>query len=365
MTPLLNGARSAAPDVDVVVAVHDDRRPIARAVSSALASRGVDLRVTVVAHGIESAAIARSLGTVADSPRVRILSFADGIGSPAGPFNAGLAAATAEYVAIMGSDDELEAGAVDAWVAMAERTGSRAVLPRLRHAGGRGVPTPPVRPGHMRGLDPMRDRLAYRTAPLGILHRKTFGDLRMTEGLASGEDIVFGLEVWFSGEPLAYAARGPAYLIHSDGQGRVTAAARSVREDLAALDVVRRSDLLRRLSEAERTAVVVKLLRVHVFGAVTNRLDETRWTPDDGVALHDEVRELLALAPDAARVFSVTDRRLLDAIVSSARPETLIGLARLRRRRADPRNLVVRDPAAALAREAPLRFTVASLLRMR
>ena len=46
----------------------------------------------------------------------------------------------------------------------------------------------------------------------------------MSEGLPSGEDIVFGLEVWFSGEEIAFDARGPAYLVHSDGDERVTGA---------------------------------------------------------------------------------------------------------------------------------------------
>ena len=120
-----------------------------------------------------------------------------------------------------------------------------------------------------------------------------------------------------------------------------------------------------RLDRKERESVVIKLLRVHVFGAVANRGDADRWTPHDLVALRTEAAALSALAPTAERVFSVVDRRLLDAIASSAPPETLIRLARLRLRRADPRNLVVRDLSAALAREAPLRFSVASVLRTR
>ena len=160
------------PDVDLVVAVHDLRRPIGRAVGSALANRVASVRVTVVAHGLSPDALARSLGPLADDARVRTLAFSDGVSSPAGPFNAGITAATGRFVAIMGSDDELEAGAIDSWLDVADRTGSRAVIPRLRHASGRGVPTPPVRPGRTRGLDPVRDRLAYRTAPLGLLHRE-------------------------------------------------------------------------------------------------------------------------------------------------------------------------------------------------
>jgi hypothetical protein len=187
----------------------------------------------------------------------------------------------------------------------------------------------------------------------------------MTEGMASGEDIAFGLEVWFSGESIAFGRREPAYLVHGDADGRVTIAPRPVRDDLAPLAALRAGALIPRLTDEARTAILVKLIRVHVFGAIANRPDPSSWRPDDGAALREESEALHALAPQSERVFSLTDRRLLEAIASSAPPSTLVSLARLRLRRTDARNLLTRDPSGLLAREGPLRFAAASFLRSR
>ena len=155
-----------APDVDVVIAIHDPRRDIARSVGSALTSASV-ARVIVVCHNTPVDGIAAGLGTLADDSRVQLEAFDDGLRSPAGPFNRGLDLATARFTSIMGSDDELASGAVDAWAQAAARERADVVVPPLRHAGGGLVPTPPTRPRRIAGLDGIRDRLSYRTAPLG------------------------------------------------------------------------------------------------------------------------------------------------------------------------------------------------------
>ena len=102
----------AAYGVDLVIAVHTPTRPIARAVRSAL-SAGRSARVTVVCHNVDRADIAAVLDGLADDDRVRLIELRDGLFSPSGPFNAGLDAADATWVSIMGSDDELEPGALD------------------------------------------------------------------------------------------------------------------------------------------------------------------------------------------------------------------------------------------------------------
>src|SRR5690606_7827266 len=91
--------------IDVVIAVHDKRRPIARAVGSVLDS-GLDddtMRVTVVCHNLDRGEIAGVLGPEL-AGRVRLLELMDGIHSPAGPFNHGIGAADARFISIMGSD---------------------------------------------------------------------------------------------------------------------------------------------------------------------------------------------------------------------------------------------------------------------
>ena len=60
---------ASSPGVDLVVAVHDPRREIARAVGSALGSASVR-RVIVVCHNTPPAGIAERLGSLASDPRV-------------------------------------------------------------------------------------------------------------------------------------------------------------------------------------------------------------------------------------------------------------------------------------------------------
>lgn len=192
--------------VDVVIAVHTAQRPIARAVSSALASP-VRVRVTVVAHNLDPALIEDNLAGVAVPPgsSVRVLAFTDTTRSPAGPFNHGLDAAQAPYAAVMGSDDRLAPGAIASWLALARRTGAAAVVARLATAHPDGavaavVPTPPTRPWRTTMLDGVRDRLSYRSAPLGLLDRAALErlGLRFTLGHEVGEDVAFVTRLWFS-----------------------------------------------------------------------------------------------------------------------------------------------------------------------
>ncbi|QNA91222.1 glycosyltransferase family 2 protein [Microbacterium sp. Se63.02b] len=140
--------------------------------------------VHVVCHNVDEAAIRRAAGAAAEDVRVRFLELRDGVRSPAGPFNHGLDAAEGLYVAVMGSDDEVTAGAIDAWRRTAQQDASDMVVAPLRHAGGHRVPTPPTL--RRRDLRGRRDRLAYRTAPLGLIAVPRFGGLRFTPGVATG-----------------------------------------------------------------------------------------------------------------------------------------------------------------------------------
>src|SRR5690606_29098886 len=126
--------------------------------------------INVVCHNIDAAEISAAV-PVAMRGFVRFLALSVGEPSPAGPFMFGIRAATAEYVSIMGSDDFLEPGALRAWVDLARRLDLTAFIPPERHSSGAKVATPPVRPWHTGLLDPVRDRVAYRTAPLGLIKR--------------------------------------------------------------------------------------------------------------------------------------------------------------------------------------------------
>ncbi|MGP7959859.1 glycosyltransferase [Sanguibacter sp. A247] len=350
------------PEVDVVIAVHTPERRVERAVLSVLLTQA-DVRVTVVCHGTPVPGIVERLGVLADDPRVRTLSHVDGIPSPAGPFNAGLEAATAPWVSVLGSDDALEVGAIDSWLALAARTGAEAVLPRLRHAAGAVVPTPPARPWRTRGLDLVRDRLAYRTAPLGLLSRAALDrlGLRMTPGLPSGEDLAPSTLLWAGARGIAFDRRGPAYVVGADAAERVTLTVRPVADDLApVLDLVGRP-ALRDAAVRVRGAVAAKLVRIHVLAAVHNRrtsgLDD-----DDRTALAAGAAAVVALAPGVLDVLSRAERDLLDAIAAHEPAKRLVALSDRRRRHGTPATLVPRDVRHALAREAPVRLMAASVL---
>ncbi|WJL95094.1 glycosyltransferase family A protein [Microbacterium sp. ET2] len=353
------------PAVDLVIAVHDPARRIDRAVASALTTVA-PLRVTVVAHNTDPAAIAERLGAAGIDPRVRVVALADGVRSPAGPFNHGLDLATASYTSIMGSDDELELGAIDSWLTLAERTGADAVITHLRHAGGVAVPTPPTRPRTRRVLDPVADRLSYRSAPLGLVSRARFGDLRLTEGVMVGEDLPLVTRLWFSGARISYDRRGPAYLIHDDAADRTTMTPRPLADSFAFLPHVFDAPWFAGLPPGAREAVVVKFLRIHLFGAVTYRPDAALWTAGERAALSDAATRMIRHGEGAERLLSRRDRVLLDAALDPRRPaEELIAAAARRRQFSRPGALLPRSLRYALHREAPLRFAVASALQLR
>ncbi|WP_136050711.1 glycosyltransferase [Microbacterium sp. K36] len=350
--------RGVAPlprDVDVVIAAHDPRRDIARAVSSVLTSRSVRA-VHVVCHNIEEAAIREAAGTAAQDDRVRFLELRDDVRSPAGPFNLGIAEAAGAYVAVMGSDDELTTGAIDAWRRTAQRDDADVVIAPLRHAAGRRVPTPPtLRQRRLRGR---RDRLAYRTAPLGLIATSRFGGLRFTEGLATGEDLDFGVRLWFSAAEISVHQGPGEYLIH-DGEERVTFAARPLGEELQAVRLLLEGSFAPSLGRRDREALAVKLWRVTVFGAIHYRAGA--WVPGDREALREIIEALRSFSPGAVHVLSTADRDLIVAAEEPGTPDGMLDeLSRRRRRFVSVKALLPARPALLWAREAPLRFSAAT-----
>lgn len=362
-----------SPRVDVVIAVHTDTRPVDRAVRSVLAN-AAPVRVTVVCHHVPAERIAARLGSLPEEARVRghqvrLVEHSDGVPSPAGPFNKGLDLAEAEFVALLGSDDRFAPGAVDSWLALAKETHADAVIARLAYARPDGtvravVPTPPTRPWRSRNLDPVRDRLAYRSAPLGLLRRSTLErlGLRHAEGQPVGEDLVISTRMWFEGERIAFDRSGPAYLIGEDGPDRITFAPRPLAQDLLWLPDMLEARWFRSMPLAHRRALAVKILRIHVFGAIHYRSDPDAWTADERRTLRELTVAVLTAAPDVERVLSRAEHDLLDAALDPAIPaERLIALSARRRRHGIPATLVPRDLRYLCAREAPLRFMVVSV----
>lgn len=357
--------------VDVVIAVHTSDRPIERTVASLMASglptestAANRLRVTVVCHNTEIAAI-RERVAPEHQERVRFVQYLDGIKSPAGPFNHGISLATGTWVSIMGSDDSLGSGALASWVDAAEHDGADVLIAPMAHAGAGAIRTPVVRRGRRSDLNPKADRLSYRTAPLGLMKLALVRSMKLEfpTKYATGEDQSFSAQLWFSDAKISYGRGLPRYLVHDDAVLRVTATPRSVSEDLAfATDLVT-SEWFATLAGTHKSALVTKMLRVHVFGHVSLRADSGSWNAQDAAEMADVARTLLFAAPGAARPLSLADRDLLDAVVRrESDPSTMKSLATLRRTFTNPRTWLPRDFSQLLHPEAPLRFMSASAL---
>ncbi len=354
------------PLVDVTIAVHSVARPIARAVSSIIEHTAAPVRVNVVAHNIDPDAIRANLGHYATDPRVRLLALTDGIPSPAGPMNLGLAESRAPFIAVMGSDDEFEPGAIDSWLALQGNTGATTVLARIR-IGTRGVdPYPPIRRGRRtRNLDARKDRLSYRSAPLGLIDRRVFGDLRFTEGLPSGEDLAYSATLWFTGRAIAYDLNGPAYVVNEDAGDRVTHAPRPVADDFAFLDAIESTPWFSRVSGNDRLALAVKVLRVHFFDAVLARVQAPEGIGASSGDLVGVLERLERVAPRVTSLLARADRRVIDELRSTT-PDaaTIMRLLESRWNYRSVDALLPRNPLLALHRQAPFRTLLAGMRAM-
>lgn len=355
------------PLVDVTIAVHSQTRPIARAVASVLDHTTAPVRVNVVAHNIDPEIIRANLGDFANDPRVRLLPFEDGIRSPAGPMNHGFASSEAPFMSLMGSDDELAPGAIDSWLALQARTGAEMVLAKITLADGRTDPYPPIRGGRRStALDGRRDRLAYRSAPLGLIDRARFGDLRLTAGLPSGEDLTYSLTLWFTGRNLAYDLQGPAYIINGDAGDRVTLAPRPVERDFAFLDELETLPWFTAATRETRTAIVVKLIRIHLFDAILARSHSDEALSEHRPHLLAMVRRFAGLAPGVHHLLSIADRQVFDRLADErSTAEQIMQTLAARQVYLSPSTLVPRNPLRFLHAQGPFRTLLAGYQVMR
>lgn len=357
------------PLVDVIIPVHTPARPVDRAVGSVLAG-GLPVRdhggvhITVVCHNV-GAALIRDRLAAEHRPLVELLECFDGTANPAGPRNLALERSRSRYVSFVDSDDTLAPGALAAWTATAERHGSAAVLPRLVKDTGRPVRTPVPRPFRRADLEPVKDRLAYRTHVFGLLRRELLVDhgARFNGRYATGEDQELVARTWFGEGRVDLAPRNAHYRLREGAADRISAEPRPLTDDLAAATDLLGGPWCAGLAPEQRTAIAAKILRVQVFGAVRARTAAGRWTPEDA----DQVRGLLALvgtrAPRALTLLSRADREVLDlAVRPGATAEAVLRVDDARRRFGRPSTLLTRDLRRVLHREAPLRFMAASLL---
>jgi len=305
--------------VDMIVAVHDTRRNIRRAIGSILADGDPTIRALVVAHNLDATAVRAEIADLADraGDRLRIIELADGVPSPSGPFNHGLAESDADYVGIMGSDDELDPGAIAEWRARADRFNADVVVARVVRGEQRTlVRSPPKRLFRTGVLDFAKDRLSYRSAPLGLMRRTAIDrlDLRLLDGARNGGDLPFVTWLWLTGRVVA-AAGVEAYVEHADAPVRVTHVAKPVREELAPLHATLADPRAARMTRAQREALGTKLLRRNVVDSLRKRGQGRGLTDDDLVALRELIVLIDGFAPRARRMVSRAHAALFDELL--------------------------------------------------
>ena len=345
----------STPLVDVVIPVHSQTRPISRAVSSVLDHTDAAVRVNVVAHNISEKVISDNLGALVNDPRVRLLHLEDGIASPAGPLNFGLDHCTAKFVAVMGSDDEFQAGAIDSWLHVQSEGRADFVIAQIRNVGGGLVPSPPARPRRRFNLDPVKDRLSYRSAPLGLLSREKFPQLRFAANLASGEDLPYVTELWFTGKNIAFDRTGPAYLVHADADDRVTSAPRPISEDFAFLELIFNSTWGKTATKSERSAVGIKMIRGHLFDAVVNRA-KSGFITSEREALAHVANYISSWSGGAEKYLSILDHQVFTGILqNSLSTEKMMELISKRWNYRSVDVLVTKNPLRIFHSQAPLR----------
>ncbi|SDK77837.1 glycosyltransferase [Arthrobacter sp. ok362] len=367
------------PSIEVVIPVHDPARPLERSLQSILAQRtelaalGVELGATVVCHNIAVEAIKDSVTSaqVADDA-VTWLGHNDGTRSPAGPRNAALDRSAATFLSFLDSDDYLEEGSLAAWWKVAEARGAAAVIAPLRTPEGTILRSPRIRPSKPAVLDPVRDGLAYRSVPYGLLRREALlaCGFRYAEGIAIGEDLEAALRLWFRGGRIAYPYSAPAYhQTDESGDTRVTSAVRPLAEEFLWLDALVQTPWISAATAAERRTIALKLLRVHGIGALVRRgslsgsPDTPVWSEADRTAWAKAQMQLLDLAGGSLPALSRRDAALCRS-AAMAHDESQLRAAVVRYNHAGRLDeLAPENPLSMFSADSVLRHYVAERLR--
>lgn len=344
------------PLVEIVIACHDASRPLRRAVSSVLQDEAIRdrVRVTVVAHGLEAEPLRAQLTGIDGD--VQVIVFRDGIRSAAGPFNHGLDQVEAEYCGVMGSDDFLEPRAMENWVRHVEAEHPDAAIAQIRLQTQTVMPNPLVRIGRRRRLDAARDRLFYRTAPLGLVRTARMRELglRMVEGVRVGEDFEFGIRLWAHGGRVDVLSGAGSYVIGEDARERTTEAMLTMTERFEPISRLFDDGVIDGLTRVHRESLAVKLIRVSIVGTA-QMIAEHEPSDRDVAELAALLRRLLSVAPRALRPFNRSDRRVLDGILNEPTAARMVAEVRRARRAGRVDRWLTPDILHSFARESTLR----------
>lgn len=358
---------NSAPIVDVIIPIHDPARPLERTLRSLSCSGltvGSEVVITVVCHNIPAEEI-RSKMPAELSELVNFLEFHDGLPSPAGPRAHALENTTGRYISFVDSDDTLEPQALATWVGLADKHLLDAVIPPERHDTGRAIRTPPVRRFRTGNLDPVRDRVSYRTAPLGLIRRAAIEQLGLEFGteVRNGSDQIFALKLWFGSDRVRFARGKPGYVVGGDADTRVTTQMQPLAAELKATNDLLKTSWFEALTASSRRAIAVKFVRLQLFGGVERRLTANVWTSESRTAAAEFLSTVDRVASGYQRSLSLADIRMCDAIAShSVSTAEMALLAKSRRAFGHPSTLLTRELRSLLLPDAPLRYLIATAL---
>lgn len=287
--------------VTVVIAVHTAQRPISRAIDSCLSPQlSGQVKVVVVCHNIDIAAIKANVEPGIDAD-ISYIQLDDGLASPAGPKNLGLAHCHTPYVLVLDSDDYLEPGALGQWLDLLAASKADGVIAPLKRQSRGVIRTPRSRLLVSHAVDPVKDQLAYATAPRGLWSMELLTSIgfHYTPGLRTAEDLDPGLRLWFSGAKLEFPWQGPHYVLGEDAVDRVTADVLPLLEEFRAVFGLDQA-WLASLSAEQRRSIAAKLVRIHLLGALLRRGPEGEWPESDRKA----VQQFAARATEISPTFS-------------------------------------------------------------
>ena len=127
------------PDATVIIAAYAAEQTLERSVSSALAQTGVETEVIVIDDASPDGTFALAQALAEQDGRIKALSLPVN-GGPGAARNAGIAAATGTWIAVLDSDDTMAPDRLERMIAFARSKGVDALLDNFQSVDNNGVP---------------------------------------------------------------------------------------------------------------------------------------------------------------------------------------------------------------------------------
>ncbi|WP_299304609.1 glycosyltransferase family 2 protein [uncultured Brachybacterium sp.] len=352
-----------ARDVSVAIPVHTPVRPIERAVGSVVADGA---RAIVVCHNTEPGPIRERLAGLTGD--IELVELRDGIPSPAGPLNRGLDAVDTEFACVLGSDDFFEAGALTAWAGALREERGDVMMMRTRTVDherpeeSSEATIPHVRPGRRRRLDPVADRLGYRTGPMLLLRTQLLRDhgIRMRDGLRHGEDLEFTAKAFLRARRIDLApASMPRHVVVAGAEDRIQAVRFPAEEMLLPAQGLRGCEWFTKAPKEFRRAYAIRTVRRDVLGTLVRHAQTL--TPDGALAIQEELSAWLAVA-SIQNALSRGEERLIRELVATSDVEAQSRIAGDWSRLGIVDRLLPARPGGALDREQRARHAASGIL---